>query len=58
MPAGLGFIVQAFLGMMGSQILLHVNKLKNYYFHFPRNKISLRFLPKIVVYFMLHFWHS
>ena len=24
MPAGLGFIVQAILGMMGSQSLLHV----------------------------------
>ena len=35
-----------------------VNKLKNYHFHFPRNKISLSFLRKIVVYFMLHFWHS
>ena len=35
-----------------------VNKLKNYQFHFSRNKISLRFLPKDVVYFMLHFWHS
>ena len=27
MPAGLGFIVQAILGMMGSQILLHVGAL-------------------------------
>ena len=25
MPAGLGFIVQAILGMMGSQSLLHVD---------------------------------
>ena len=35
-----------------------VNKFKNFHFHFPKNKISLRSLPKIVVYFMLHFWHS
>ena len=28
-----------------------VNKLSNCHFHFPRNKISLHFLPKIVVYF-------
>ena len=34
------------------------NKLKNYYYYFPKNKISLRFLPKIVVYFKLHFWYS
>ena len=27
MPAGLGFIVQAILGMMGSQSLLHVGAL-------------------------------
>ena len=27
MPAGLGFIVQAILGMMGSQCLLHVGAL-------------------------------
>ena len=27
MPAGLGFIVQAILGMMGSQSLLHVGTL-------------------------------
>ena len=39
-------------------VCIGVNKLKNRHFHFPRNKISLRILPKLFVYFILSFWHS
>ena len=38
MPAGLGFIVQVILGMMGSQSLLHVGALSVSQFTFFRNR--------------------
>ena len=44
MPAGLGFIVQAILGMMGSQSLLHVGALSV--------RLSERFLVLMAVCFV------